>query len=79
MRQEEICQLRLADLRQVESIWIFDLNMRIGQQLKNANAIRQVPVHSELIRLGLLAYADEQRHAGKELLFPNLQPCFNGV
>lgn len=74
MRQEEICQLRLADLRQVEGIWIFDLNMRTGQQLKNANAIRQVPVHSELIRLGLLAYADEQRNAGKELLFPNLQP-----
>lgn len=74
MRQEEICQLRLADVRQVEGIWIFDLNMRTGQQLKNANAIRQVPVHSELIRLGLLTYADEQRNGGKELLFPNLQP-----
>lgn len=74
MRQEETCQLRLADLRQVEGVWIFDLNMRTGQQLKNANAIRQVPLHSELIRLGLLAYADEQRNAGKELLFPNLQP-----
>lgn len=74
MRQEEICQLRLADVRKVEGIWIFDLNMRTGQQLKNANAIRQVPVHSELIRLGLLAYAEEQRNGGKELLFPNLQP-----
>lgn len=74
MRQEEICQLRLTDVRQVESIWIFDLNMRTGQQLKNANAIRQVPVHAELIRIGFLTYADEQRKAGKDLLFPNLQP-----
>lgn len=74
MRQEEICQLRLADVRQVESIWIFDLNMRTGQQLKNASAIRHVPVHAELIRLGFLAYADEQRKTGKELLFSNLQP-----
>jgi integrase len=73
MRQEEICQLRLTDVRQVEDIWIFDLNMRTGQQLKNANAIRQVPVHAELIRLGFLAYADEQRKTDKDLLFPNLQ------
>lgn len=74
MRQEEICQLRLADVREVEGIWAFDLNLRTGQQLKNANAIRQVPVHSELVRLGLLAYAEEQRALGKDLLFPNLQP-----
>jgi integrase len=74
MRQEEICQLRLADLRQVDGTWIFDLNIRSGQQLKNANAIRQVPVHDELLCLGLLAYAEEQRKAGKTLLFPNLQP-----
>lgn len=74
MRQEEICQLRLADVRQTEGIWIFDLNTRNGQQLKNSNAIRQVPIHHELIRLGLLAYADELRGAGAELLFPNLQP-----
>lgn len=74
MRQEEICQLRLADVRQVDDVWVFDLNTRSGQQLKNATAVRQVPVHDELIRLGLLGYADEQRSAGKELLFPNLQP-----
>lgn len=74
MRQEEICQLRLADVREVEGVWVFDLNLRTGQQLKNANAIRQVPIHSELVRLGLLAYAEEQRSLGKDLLFPNLQP-----
>ena len=74
MRQEEICQLRLADVRPIEGIWVFDLNTRTGQQLKNANAIRQVPIHSELIRLGLLAYSEEQKALGKDLLFPNLQP-----
>jgi len=74
MRQEEICQLRLADVRQSEGVWIFDLNTRHGQQLKNTNAIRQVPIHDELIRLGLLTYADELRETGTELLFPNLQP-----
>jgi integrase len=74
MRQEEICQLRLADLRQIDGIWTFDLNTRDGQQLKNATAVRQVPVHDELIRLGLLIFADRQREAGENLLFSNLQP-----
>lgn len=74
MRQEEIWQLRVADVREVDGIWIFDLKTRSGQQLKNANAIRQVPIHSKLIRIGLLAYAEEQRASGKELLFPNLKP-----
>ena len=74
MRQEEICQLRLNDVRQVEDVWVFDLNPRTGQQLKNSNAVRLVPIHDELIRLGLLAYADEQRRANKSLLFAELQP-----
>lgn len=74
MRQEEICQLRLADLRVVEGIWVFDLNVSDGQQLKNGNAIRLVPVHDELVRLGLLRYANELRQAREELLFPALRP-----
>ena len=74
MRQEEICQLRLADLRQVDGIWVFDLNVRNGQQLKNGNAIRLVPVHDELVRLGLLQYADTLRQGREDLLFPDLRP-----
>jgi integrase len=74
MRQEEICQLRLDDVRQEEGIWVFDLNARDGQQLKNANAVRRVPIHAELIRLGLLAYIDQHRVAKDQMLFPNLQP-----
>jgi integrase len=74
MRQEEICQLRLDDVRQVEGVWVFDLNPHDGQQLKNSNAIRLVPIHAELIRLGLLGYADEQRRGEKSLLFSELQP-----
>ncbi len=74
MRQEEICQLRLADVRQEEGVWVFDLNTRNGQQLKNANAVRHVPIHTQLIRLGFLSYADTQRHKEQPMLFPNLTP-----
>ena len=53
---------------------MFDLNVRDGQHLKNTNAMRLVPIHDELLRLGLLTYADEQRRAGQTMLFPQLRP-----
>lgn len=74
MRQEEICQLRLADVRQEEGIWLFDINIRDGQQLKNANAVRRVPIHSELMKLGLLLHLKERGEAKDKMLFPDLNP-----
>lgn len=74
MRQEEICQLHLEDVRIEGGVWTFDVNGRPPRQLKNANAVRLVPVHKELIRLGLLSYVGEQRQIGRELLFHQLIP-----
>ena len=73
MRLEEICQLRTDDIREEEGIAYFDLNDRPPRQLKNKNAVRKVPIHSELIRLGLLRYANG---FGKHsyALFPQLKP-----
>jgi integrase len=72
MRQEEICQLHVEDLRQESGIWVFDVNDRPPRQLKNRNAVRLVPVHKALLAIGLLAYADERRSAKYERLFPQL-------
>ncbi|WP_157801222.1 site-specific integrase [Sphingobium sp. LB126] len=74
MRQEEICQLRLDDVRKAEGIWIFDIKEGEGRQLKNRNAIRKAPIHHSLIRLGLLDYADQMRARPGNLLFPDLNP-----
>jgi integrase len=73
MRQEEICQLSLADVRQAEGIWFFDLNTRDGRMLKNATAVRRVPVHNELVRLGLLDRVTQLRGRGETRLFPQLE------
>lgn len=73
MRLEEICQLQTDDIREEDGIAYFDLNDRPPRQLKNKNAVRKVPIHSELIRLGLLRYASKfgkRSHA----LFPKLKP-----
>jgi len=72
-RQEEICQLHVEDIRQEESVWVFDINMRPPRKLKNKSAVRLVPIHKELIRLGLLDYVDERRRAGDVRIFPNLK------
>ena len=57
-RRTEIGQLKVSDVRQGEGgIWFFDFSDRgEDQRLKNESSARSVPVHSELIRLGLLDY-----------------------
>lgn len=73
-RQEEICQLHVEDIRQEEGVWLFDINPRPPRKLKNRSAVRLVPIHDELIRIGFLGYVDEQRKAGNARVFPNLNP-----
>ncbi len=74
LRQEEAAQLHLEDIRKVEGHLVFDINGRPPRKLKNRTAVRKVPVHSELVRLGLLEHIKEQQSAGSERLFPGLQP-----
>jgi hypothetical protein len=55
-RRTEIAQLKVGDVRQGEAgIWYFDFTSEgADQNLKTASSARSVPIHSELIRLGLL-------------------------
>ena len=48
--------------------------MKLPRKLKNKSAVRLVPIHRELIRLGLLRYVEKQRQAGSARVFPNLHP-----
>lgn len=79
MRLEEICQLHLEDICQdSEGVWIFDIKESAedglkDKILKNKNARRFVPIHSELIEFGLLRHK-EKLVAHKECrLFPELK------
>jgi integrase len=74
MRLEEIAQLTTADVRE-EGInggrfWCVDVHNGGQNNLKNEASARLIPVHSELDRLGLLAYV-EALPAGP--LFPGLK------
>lgn len=74
MRQEEIAQLHVEDVRESEGIVFFDVNDRPPRMLKNANAARHVPVHKTLLQSGFLEYVEACRKARQPRLFPNLKP-----
>lgn len=84
-RVNEVCQLNpLCDIRQEQGVWLFDINEksegdeRVRKSVKNASSRRKVPIHSELIRLGLLQYVESLKRAGSKLLFPEWPPSATG-
>src|SRR5262249_9022320 len=76
MRLEEISQLTVADVQTRGSnggtVTVFDVhNGDDAHHLKNDSSARAVPVHSELVRAGLLDYIRALPQDG--LLFPGLK------
>jgi integrase len=72
-RLEEIAQLTTADVREASAngarVWCIDIHNGGENKLKNETSARLIPVHSELVRLGLLDYVKALK-AGS--LFPGL-------
>lgn len=69
-RLNEIAQLESTDIIQEDGIWCFNFtNEGDNKRLKNDASKRIIPIHSKLIELGFLDYAN---HAGKGRLFAGL-------
>ena len=77
-RRTEIAQLKIADIHQGQGgIWFFDFtNEGEDQSLKNSNSARSVPIHSELIGLGLLDFLSQRagEHPGEAALWTGFAP-----
>jgi integrase len=79
-RLGEIAQMMTTDLRQVHGAWIFHVTEE-GSTLKSTKtkgSQRVVPVHSELIRLGLLDYHAAMVERRETQLFPEIKPDTRG-
>ncbi|ABK98953.1 site-specific integrase [Pelobacter propionicus] len=63
MRLEEICQLSTEDIRTIDGIVCFDVNTQGDKRLKSKSSKRIVPVHPDLISMGLLVYLEQKRGA----------------
>jgi integrase len=73
MRQEEICQLRCADIDVEDKIDIFRIKHcpEHRQEVKARN-VRTCPVHPMLKALGFMAYVEQQRNNKQDRLFSTL-------
>ncbi len=70
MRPSEACQLRVADIKQENGIYYFSITeSEDGKYVKNANSIREVPIHNHLINMGILDYVAKVKAAGRRQLF----------
>lgn len=68
----ELTQLEVADLQNRDGIWVYEIHDCAGGTVKTDESARWVPIHSDLIRLGLLDYHASLKRAGAVKLFPSL-------
>jgi integrase len=72
-RLGELCQLRAVDIQTMEGIPVMVLtDDGEGQRIKSEAGKRNVPIHSELLRLGFLEYATAMQSKGVDALWPAL-------
>lgn len=73
LRREEISGIGVDYIREEGGVTYFDVITTTDRRIKNASSRRKVPVHDDLIRLGLLDLVRDARKAGYVLLFPDLK------
>ncbi len=82
MRLGEVCQLRTNDIAAYEGVPVILIDdagepgedEEDRKRIKTAAGKRFVPIHPELERIGLLAFAEHMRSKGESRLFPELAP-----
>lgn len=86
-RLEEIAGLRVSDVLQLDlghgsddKAWFFRfIDVPEGnRRLKTEQSERETPIHPELIRLGLIRYAQSMANSGETQLFPRLTAQASG-
>jgi len=85
LRPNEVCQLEVDDVRVTDAgTWYADIvassddndadDGQAPKTLKTQSSRRRVPIHSELIAIGILQFVEDRRKAGCSRLFPSLKP-----
>lgn len=76
-RLNEIRQLRSQNIVDIDGIVCFRITPDAGR-LKTTASKRLIPVHSRLLKLGVLKLVEQRKLAGTIRLFPKLQPGREG-
>ncbi|GAB2559047.1 site-specific integrase [Rhodanobacter koreensis] len=73
-RVSEVGQLALADFTVVEGVPCLTITDEgEGQSVKNEPSLRTIPIHPDLIALGLLERVERLRQQGEKRLFPKIK------
>lgn len=74
-RAGEIAALQLKDVRQSdENIWYLSINRNNAKSLKTKSAVRDIPLHKDLIRMGFLTYVEQAKKQGYTQLLTDINP-----
>lgn len=71
MRSGEIAQLTASSIEEVDGILC--IRLTDSHLLKTQESVRDVPVHSELLRLGFGELSEKRKATGETLLFPDIR------
>ena len=79
-RLGEIVQIYTEDVREIDGIFVFDINDNYDKQLKNeGGSPRIVPIHSLLKNLGFVEFVKHQKAQGHLKLFPEEERTARGL
>ena len=62
-RLNELCQLDVADIVEIENVWCISINNKNGdpkKAVKTKYAVRDIPIHQNLIKLGFFEYVKQR-------------------
>lgn len=75
----EIAQLTPSDIRkEIDGTWVIDINERDGKRIKAEASKRIIPIHGELIRIGLVQLSERRSRATLGKLLPNVPEPVQG-
>lgn len=79
-RVAEVGQLYVEDVKEEQGIWHFHIknDVETDRRVKNSGSVRRVPLHPDLIAMGLLDYLTKTKEAGHKQLFPLLKVTRKG-
>ncbi|KGU80399.1 site-specific integrase [Burkholderia pseudomallei] len=73
IRLEEICSLKLEQVRTEEGITFLDV-----KKAKNKHSIRRIPLHEHVLKSSFMEFVEQQRKKKCVQLFDHLKPGKNG-
>jgi integrase len=80
LRLNEIAQLAADDVAERDGVPVILVrpDPDAGKRVKSKAAVRVVPIHPELVRIGFLDHAAKIKEAGQARLFPDLRKAATG-